>query len=654
MANARHAAKLSEGAEAWNAWRAANPGIAPDLSDLKPPAEGRHFDGAQPVDLSGANLRRATLAGADLSHARLANADLSGADLRAANLAHADLGGAHLAGADLSGAWLCGVRSLTQDRIERARGSATTVLPEGLLSPPGWLDKDAAAEPAAASCDKGSGSSSGSPASGTASDKSVGGVEEAEADPHSILGVSPKSSQIEIRAAYLRLVKELHPDGRPRDAGAEDAEERLKRINDAYQALKGSEKRETAKRRRRTRTSAIFMAGIVTSVAPLAVAVIGSAYYAGWLGTSRTETATASGRPGSPENAGTAAVSEVSKKSDASRRTAWTDAHRLGTRKAYERFLADYPEGETAIEARAAIAAIDWADARRIEARTAWTRIEKSRDKEELQRFVAVHPDSEQAGRARDRIAAIDRAEARREEAQKAWELAERSGSRGELQRFAAAFPDSELASLARAKVAAIDRLEKRRGEAERAWAAVGRSGTKAELERFVASYPESEHVAAASERVAALARAEAAARAEAHRAAEAKAWAEAEKEGSREGLERFLAAFPDGENLGRARQALAAAAAAEEAERDNAAWQKAERRHTKAGYSGYLAAHPEGRRAADARVRLADLERAEAKPPAEPVKSAAAPAVRSEAAGGQGWPSADEPFIGADGRIRR
>src|SRR5688572_18674042 len=117
MANPRHTAKLREGAEAWNAWRVANPGIAPDLSDLKLPADARHFGGAQPIDLSGFNLRRATLAEADLTHARLAHADLSGADLRAANLAHADLGDAYLAGADLSGARLCGARSLTQDRI---------------------------------------------------------------------------------------------------------------------------------------------------------------------------------------------------------------------------------------------------------------------------------------------------------------------------------------------------------------------------------------------------------------------------------------------------------------------------------------------------------------------------------------------------------
>jgi len=66
MANVRHAGKLLEGAQAWNLWRAQNPGVAPNLSDLKLPAGGRRFgpDEGGPIDLSRANLRRAVLAGA--------------------------------------------------------------------------------------------------------------------------------------------------------------------------------------------------------------------------------------------------------------------------------------------------------------------------------------------------------------------------------------------------------------------------------------------------------------------------------------------------------------------------------------------------------------------------------------------------------------
>jgi len=57
-----------------------------------------------------------------------------------------------------------------------------------------------------------------------------------------VLGVRRNASQSEIRAAYLRLVKELHPDGREPGAEADAATERLRLINDAYQILKSISK----------------------------------------------------------------------------------------------------------------------------------------------------------------------------------------------------------------------------------------------------------------------------------------------------------------------------------------------------------------------------------------------------------------------------
>ena len=79
MANPEHLAKLLEGIEAWNAWRARHPDVVPDLAG---------------ADLKQANLR----------HADFHQADLSGADLRRASLRHADFSGANLEGANLFGA----------------------------------------------------------------------------------------------------------------------------------------------------------------------------------------------------------------------------------------------------------------------------------------------------------------------------------------------------------------------------------------------------------------------------------------------------------------------------------------------------------------------------------------------------------------------
>ncbi len=91
MADREHLAKLTEGVEAWNAWRRDYPDIRPDLSA---------------VNFTGANLGGANFSDANLSDGKLRDADLSGADLENADLREADLSGADLNGAALNGAYL--------------------------------------------------------------------------------------------------------------------------------------------------------------------------------------------------------------------------------------------------------------------------------------------------------------------------------------------------------------------------------------------------------------------------------------------------------------------------------------------------------------------------------------------------------------------
>lgn len=93
MADDRLVELAKQGAQAWNAWRAAHPDSPVDLSGA----------GLRALDLTGADLAGADLAGADLRGASLARAGLAGATLRGANLFKAMLDGADLAGADLRG-----------------------------------------------------------------------------------------------------------------------------------------------------------------------------------------------------------------------------------------------------------------------------------------------------------------------------------------------------------------------------------------------------------------------------------------------------------------------------------------------------------------------------------------------------------------------
>jgi uncharacterized protein YjbI with pentapeptide repeats len=97
MANAQHLARLQQGVDTWNRWRAANPHIRPKPST---------------ANLEGVELVRADLAAADPT-----GANLRGVNLFKANLSGADLVGAYLQGVMLSQANLSRTRLLRQTSV---------------------------------------------------------------------------------------------------------------------------------------------------------------------------------------------------------------------------------------------------------------------------------------------------------------------------------------------------------------------------------------------------------------------------------------------------------------------------------------------------------------------------------------------------------
>jgi hypothetical protein len=69
-----------------------------------------------------------------------------------------------------------------------------------------------------------------------------------------------------------------------------------------------------------------------------------------------------------------------------------------------------------------------------------------------------------------------------------------------------------------------------------------------------------------------------------------------------------------------------------------------------------YITAHPNGRHVESARERLASLRASDLKTPpasAKAPKQGAPGDAKADRPAASRWPSADEPFVSADGRIR-
>lgn len=92
MANPEHVHILQLGIDKWNAWRAQNPDIQPDLT----------MEDLREMDFQGWNFERAQLHGAILTHASLQHGNFRRANLQKANLIGADLTQANLQRANLS------------------------------------------------------------------------------------------------------------------------------------------------------------------------------------------------------------------------------------------------------------------------------------------------------------------------------------------------------------------------------------------------------------------------------------------------------------------------------------------------------------------------------------------------------------------------
>lgn len=115
MADAEQLAILEQGVEAWNQWRAENPGARIDLRGARLRRKQLNHINLAKSDLTEANISFASLKGANLAFANLENAILSFANLTGANLSATSLSDAYIEDAVLTDARLQGTN------LKRAR-----------------------------------------------------------------------------------------------------------------------------------------------------------------------------------------------------------------------------------------------------------------------------------------------------------------------------------------------------------------------------------------------------------------------------------------------------------------------------------------------------------------------------------------------------
>jgi len=270
-------------------------------------------------------------------------------------------------------------------------------------------------------------------------------------DPYSILGVRRGASSREARAAYLRQVKALHPDG-----GVDDpiTAERLKIINAAFQELKRVRQRPSpTKAERRSsalRTSTFFGIGFLTS--SVSVLLIVFAYYMGFLIPQDGKLSVAA----KPESVvtGLTTISQTPTGTQEEREIAWTEAERTGSREAWQRFIEAYPDGDRAAKAKQALADIDAAEAPQRADRAALAEAEKSEGKPALRWYLPNWAEAER------RLVLLEEEKGAEDVA---WSKALLENSRVSYAAYLGAYPTGRRAADARARIAELERLEAKR-----------------------------------------------------------------------------------------------------------------------------------------------------------------------------------------------
>jgi hypothetical protein len=390
------------------------------------------------------------------------------------------------------------------------------------------------------------------------------------ANAYSVLGVRPSAPIQEARAAWLRLVKELHPD-----AGFDDptAAERLKSINQAYQTLKRWEHVVAAGRIRRRAYARARATFVVFLTLPVAAAVgLGTWTYWDKSGTAIHQ-ADATGQQQKAVSSDPALGLGLGYAQDAGEK-------QVIAAQSYQTSLPEWPGDTRALPDATRDDGVGQANSDDV----AWAWAATEATSVSLHRYLGRYPQGRHAQKAMQDVVQIAGVEVALGKNYGALDIFAIHAAVPVLRGYLANYPSGHLADEVRGKLAVIE-----------AGAAVA---SEVEIERPDAHV--SETIAVRAHQVPSSARV-------------------AELEGGG----------------------------------DAPAWSDAPRAATNEAASAYLPRRPQGRHAQIARTKVSELEGAAQAIKTDKQGVRPVPSTASAANSANRWPSADEPFVGVDGRVR-
>jgi hypothetical protein len=283
----------------------------------------------------------------------------------------------------------------------------------------------------------------------------------------------------------------------------------------------------------------------------------------------------------------------------------WTEISRRDTSSGYESYLAEYPTGKYAAEAKDRIDKFKQDELARLKniERAKWRDAQDLDTKEGYNAYLTAYPTGEFATAARSGIKALETKDERAK-----WRETQGADTKAAYSAYLSAYPNGEFVTDARSAIIALENKEE-----QAKWDEVQILNRKSAFQSYLSVYPGGKYVAAARQKIADFEAEEARNLKEQQKVTELAKWDEAERLKTTEAYDGYLTSYPNGPYASIARLRLSGMGVTR-SPIEETDWQEISGRGTRADYERYLSKYPEGKHVSTAKERIKEFEDEEAR----------------------------------------